>query len=131
MASAAAGAVRCFFTKAAKLQVVILNSFFLLDSFYKSLTNSILIELLGPKFVWSRLNSFSISVPVIAPARPLKHRASVRGLVPLKAQSDACLQGLVPCRHVAQAEGLGPVRACDVDVVGNLSMVGMPAVGQG
>ena len=35
-------------------------------------------------------------------------------------------------KHVAQAEGLGPVRACDdVDVVGNLAMVGMPAVGQG
>ena len=55
---------------------------------------------------------FSISVPVIAPARPLKHRASVRDHVPLKARQDNGVQRFRRPGHGGELELL-PGCSCD------------------
>ena len=54
----------------------------------------------------------SISVPVIAPARLLKHRASVRDLVPLKARQDNGVQRFPSPGHGGELELL-PGCSCD------------------
>ena len=55
---------------------------------------------------------YFISVPVIAPARPLKHRASVRDPVPLKARQDNGVQRFPRPGHGGELELL-PGCSCD------------------